>query len=132
MKPGYNFIESRAIQEGKVKVFKDRLSIVEFIRRVKDERGLPLDVTVLGLDQLLYSAENREEISRYIKDLLIEKVNFLMRRNICVEFILEGSLEQWQHPIVRFNDEDLDLYKIFGTMERVDVNHFFAELNIQS
>lgn len=132
MEVGYNLIERKSVETGKYKLFEEKMSIIEFLRRVREKEDIPLDVTIIGFDQLLFSAEDREEISRYIRDLLIERINFLMNKNPCIQILVDGSLEQWQKPIIRLNNEDLDIYTIFGKMERKDVNWFYTGINIQS
>ena len=132
MDVGFNLIEEKSIESGKVELFENKMSIIQFLRKVSRMEDIPLDVSIIGFDQLLFSAVDRKEMTKYIRDLLIEKVNFLLNKSPCVQIIVDGSLEQWQKPIIRLNNEDLDVYTIFGKMERRDVNWFYTGLNIQS
>jgi hypothetical protein len=132
MDVGFNLVEEKSIESGKVELFEDKMSILEFLRKVSRMEDIPLDISIIGFDQLLFSADDRREMTEYIRDLLIEKVNFLLNKSPCIQIIVDGSLEQWQKPIIRLNNEDLDVYTIFGKMERRDVNWFYTSLNIQS
>ena len=132
MDVGFNLVEEKSIESGKVELFENKMSIIQFLRKVLRMEDIPLDVSIIGFDQLLFSADDRKEMTKYIRDLLIEKVNFLLNKSPCIQIIVDGSLEQWQKPIIRLNNEDLDVYTIFGKMERRDVNWFYTGLNIQS
>ena len=58
---GFNIIEKK---EHSKQIFKDRMSVVEFLRKVYREEKLPLNFAVFGIDNFLYYSEEPEKISR--------------------------------------------------------------------
>lgn len=132
MEIGFNIIERK---EYRNKIFPDRLSIIEFLREVLREEKLPYNIAVFGLEELFYQAEDTEEISRYISNLLQDAANFLVRRNYIIQIVIEGELfviETYERPRVKYKNKEFLLYPIFGKVKQVDLKHFIAPLNLQS
>ena len=132
MEIGFNIIERR---EYRNQIFPDRLSIIEFLRKVLREERLPYNIAVFGLEELLYQAEDIEEISRYISNLLQDAANFLVRGNYIIQIVIEGELfvvETYERPRVKYKNKEFLLYPIFGKVKQVDLKHFIAPLNLQS
>lgn len=132
MEIGFNIVERR---EYRNQIFPDRLSIIEFLKKVLREKRLPYNIAVFGLEELLYQAKDIEEISRYISNLLQDAANFLVRGNYIIQIVIEGELfvvETYERPRVKYKNKEFLLYPIFGKVKQVDLKHFIAPLNLQS
>ena len=127
---GFNIIE-----RGDPEIFEDKLSITEFLRKIREEERLPYNFAVTGLDTLLYSAEDREETEKYIRTLLQDVANFLVAGNYIIQVVVEGDLyvvESYERPRVRYKGEEILLYPVFGRVKQIDIKHFLAPLNLLS
>jgi hypothetical protein len=127
---GFNIIEKT-----NPKIFQEKLSIIEFLRKIRKEEKLPFNFAVIGLDALLYYAEDREKISKYIRDMLQDHANFLTTGNYIIQIIIEGTLrvvESSERPRVQYKEEEFLLYPIFGRVKQIDLKHFLAPLNLLS
>ena len=58
------------------KFFKYKLSIVEFLKKVYRNEKITLNITVIGLDNLLYHSINYEILSKKVRSLLQDVANF--------------------------------------------------------
>lgn len=129
---GFHIIERKEYSD---QVFKERMSIVEFLRQVKREEKLPINFAVLGLDNMLYYAENPNELSKKIRFLLQDAANFLVRGNYIIQIVIESKIEiveSSERPRIIYKEKEFHLYPIFGRVKQVDVKHFIAPLNLQS
>ena len=129
---GFNIIEKKEYSD---QIFKDRMSIVEFLRQVYREEELPLNLAVFGIESLLYYSEEPEKVSREIRNLLQDAANFLVRGNYIIQIVVEGKIEiveSFERPIINYKDASFLLYPIFGRVKQVDSKHFIAPLNLQS
>ncbi|RLI08131.1 hypothetical protein DRO24_01775 [Candidatus Bathyarchaeota archaeon] len=132
MNIGFNIIEKREYPD---KIFKERVSIIEFLRKVLKESKLPYNFAVFGLEALLYHAEDMDEISRYIRNLLQDKTNFLVRGNYIIQMAIDGKIEvveTYERPRIKYKDKEFLIYPIFGRVKQIDLKHFIAPLNLQS
>jgi len=127
---GFNIIET-----GNTEIFDEKLSIIEFLRKISKEERLPYNFAVTGLVTLLYYAEDREETEKYIRTHLEDAANFLFAGNYIIQVVVEGDLyvvESYERPRVRYRGEEILLYPIFGRVKQLDVKHFLAPLNLLS
>jgi len=127
---GFNIIE-----RGDPEIFDDKLSIIEFLRKIIEEERLPYNFAVTGLDTLFYYAEDREETEKYIRTLLQDVANFLVAGNYIIQVVVEGDLyvvESYERPRVRYKGEEILLYPVFGRVKQIDIKHFLAPLNLLS
>ncbi len=132
MNIGFNIIEKKEYSN---QIFKDKISIVEFLRQVQREEKLPLNFAVFGIDSLLYFCEEPEKISRKIRDLLQDAANFLVRGNYIIQIVVEGKIEiveSSERPKINYKNKQFLLYPIFGRVKQVDLKHFIAPLNLLS
>lgn len=130
MREGFNIIDKKNPD-----LFDKKVSILGFIRMLNAEEKLPRDFAVVGLDALLYYAENREETARYIRRILENAANLLATGHYIIQVVMEGDLyvvESFERPRVRYNGEEIHLNPVFGRVRQLDVNYFLAPLNIQS
>lgn len=129
---GFNIIEKKEYEN---QVFKDKMSIIEFLRNVYREEKFPDNVAVFGLDTMLYFSSEPEKLSRKIRDLLQDAANFLVRGNYIIQIIIDGKIEiveSSERPRIKYKEKELLLYPIFGRVKQVDLKHFIAPLNLQS
>ncbi len=129
---GFNIMEKKEYSN---QVFKERMSIVEFLRQVYREEKLPLNLAVFGIESLLYYSEEPDKISRKIRNLLQDAANFLVRGNYIIQIVVEGKIEiveTSEKPRINYKDKQILLYPIFGRVKQVDLKHFIAPLNLQS
>lgn len=127
---GYHVVDAEALEDGDE--FEERMSVVEFLRRVDDMSNLPYDIAVYGLDSYLLGAEDPEEISAFIHDILAERVNFLMTNNPRVQFVVD-NVEYWNEPVLPDGDERIELNTIFrGSLEQVGPGWYSSNLNVTS
>ena len=127
---GYHIVNEEALEDGDR--FEEKMSVVEFLRRVDDMSDLSYDIAVYGLDSFLRAAENPEEISEFIHDILAERVNFLMTNNPRVQFVV-GNVEYWDEPVLPDGDDRIELNTIFsGSLEQVGPGWYSSNLNVTS
>lgn len=123
------------VQKNNPEIFPRRTSIIRFLRGLKKGEEFPRDFAVLGVDSLIFYAEDKEEISKYIRNTLADNANQLVSKNYIIQIVIEGDLEvieDAEKPIVKYQNESFSLYNIFGRMKRIDLEQFLAPLNIQS
>lgn len=127
---GYHVVNEEALDDDDE--FDERMSIVEFLRRVDEMDDLPYDIAVVGLDSYLRGAENSEEISEFIHDILSERVNFLMTNNPRVQFVVD-NVEYWDEPVLPDDDDRIELNTIFrGSLEQMGPGWYSSNLNVTS
>lgn len=130
MDRGFNIIEKTNPE-----IFADKISIIEFLRKIREEQQLPYNFALTGLDTLLYFVEDREELAKHIRTLLQDAANFLVRGNYIIQVVLDGELyvvESYERPRLRYKGAEIVLYPIFGRVKQLDLKHFLAPLNLQS
>jgi hypothetical protein len=116
-------------------IFKEKISIIQFLKDLNKGKKFPPDFAVLGLDTLLYYADDRERIAKYIRNLLQDNANQLVAGNYIVQIIVEGDIkvvESDERPRVVYKNEEFPLYPIIGRVKRLDLKHFHAPLNLLS
>ena len=127
---GFNIIEKTNPE-----IFKEKMSIIEFLRKVRKEEKLPNNFAVTGLDTLLYYTKDKEKVSKYIRNTLQDHANFLVRGNYIIQIVMEGTLhivETYERPRVKYKDQEFLIFTIFGRVKQIDLKHFLAPLNLTS
>lgn len=127
---GYHVVARDAIN--KDNTFDNKMSVVEFLRRVEYMGDIPYDVTVHGLDSYLRGADDPEAVCDYIHQLLSERVNYLLNKNPIVQFVVD-DIEYWDEPVLPDGKNRIRLNDIFhGTLEQEGANWFSSNLNVTS
>ncbi|MBE0477819.1 hypothetical protein IBX65_01700 [Candidatus Aerophobetes bacterium] len=127
---GFNIIDKNNPQ-----IFKEKISIIQFLKDLRDEKRFPRDFAVYGLDALLYYAKDRTEIAQYVRNILQDNANQLVAGNYIIQIVIEGNLEVVEtdeRPRVVYKNEEFYLYPVTGRVKRLDLKHFYAPLNLQS
>jgi uncharacterized protein YihD (DUF1040 family) len=123
------------IQKNNPYIFKDKISIIQFLKDLSDGKGFPRDFAVYGLDTLLYYASDRDEVAKYIRNILQDYANHLVAGNYIIQLVIEGDIkvvESDERPRVVYKNEEFHLYPVIGRVKRLDLKHFHAPLNLQS
>lgn len=127
---GFNIIEKT-----NPRIFEEKISIIEFLRKIRKQEKFPYNFAITGLDTLLYYSEDREKVSKYIREILQDHANFLVTGNYIIQVVIEGTLyivESSERPRVRYKEKEFLLYPIFGRVKQIDLKHFLAPLNLLS
>lgn len=128
---GYHVMSTEAAEEHGT---YDELSIVEFLRRVERREGLPLDVTVTGLDHYLAASDDSEAVAEYVHTVLRDRVNFILNQNPVVQFVVD-DVEYWDGPgpVLSIDETDIRLVTIFGgSFSQEGPGWYAGEFNVQS
>lgn len=127
---GFNIIE-----KSNPDIFKEKISIIQFLKDLSEGKRFPRDFAVCGLDSLLYYAEDREEIAKYIRNILQDNANHLVAGSYIIQLVMEGDIkvvESDERPRLVYKNEEFHLYPVIGRVKRLDLKHFHAPLNLQS
>ncbi len=127
---GFNIIERRDPH-----IFKEKISIIQFLKDLAGSKRFPRDFAIYGLDNLLYYAQDREEIAKYVRNILQDNANQLVARSYIIQIIIEGNLkvvESDERPIVVYKNEEFSLYPVVGRVKRLDRKYFYVPLNLLS
>jgi len=131
---GYNFITRSAINCGDAKEFRQILSIIEFLRRVKAHELRPGEYTVFGLGELFTRFGcSIEQVSQLLLDILNDSSvkNRLDGSGSVVQFIINGELVTGRYLSMRVEEQEIPLTPIFGTMlKQLSKNHYHAGFSI--
>ncbi|RLE09568.1 hypothetical protein DRJ04_09800 [Candidatus Aerophobetes bacterium] len=123
------------IHKSNPNIFKEKFSIIQFLKDLMNGKKFHPDFAVYGLDSLLYYAEGRDEIAKYIRNILQDNANHLVAGNYIVQIVIEGDIkvvESDERPKVVYKNEEFHLYPVIGRVKRLDLKHFHAPLNLQS
>jgi len=129
---GFNIIEKSRYR---THIFKEKISIIGFLREIYRENRLPPNISIFGLEELLYSAENLEEISKKIRELLQDAANFFIKGNYIFQIVIAGKIEvveSSERPRIKYKDKEILIYPILGRVKQLDLKHFIAPLNLLS
>ena len=116
-------------------IFREKISIIQFLKDLSYGERFPRDFAVFGLDSLLYYAEDRDEIARYIRNILQDNANYLVAGSYIIQLVMEGDIkivESDERPRIIYKNEEFHLYPVIGRVKRLDLKHFHAPLNLQS
>jgi hypothetical protein len=125
MDVGYNLVERELIGK-EFEEIEERMSIVEFLRRLLRRQDVGEKISVVGLDELLFS---NERVASYIRDLLVSSTGLLWDR--IVQFLIYGSLVLDREPKIRYRGKEIRLTPIFGNrlVPRTS-GYFYSPFNI--
>lgn len=130
---GYNFVEYGHLQINDILSSMEQISIIQFLQLLSRKKQIPPDLVVRGLVDLLHASHDEREVSRMIKTILVDSVNELIVRNPIILFVVQGDLQTWEHPIIKYQGDKILLRPIFGgSLKQVGVHHYHAEINVLS
>jgi hypothetical protein len=108
MEVGYNLVERKLLGK-EFEEIEERMSIVEFLRRLLRGKDVGDKVSAVGLDELL---SLNERVVSYIRDLLVRSTGLLWGR--IIQFPIDGSLVLNREPKIRYRGKEIRLTPIFG------------------
>jgi hypothetical protein len=125
MEVGYNLVERKHLGK-EFEEISEKISIIEFLRRLQREQALELKISVVGLDELLLSGD---KISSYVRSLLVKSTGILW--NHIIQFPIDGELVLNREPKIKYRGREISLTPIFGNrlMPKAD-GYFYSPFNI--
>jgi predicted regulator of amino acid metabolism with ACT domain len=125
MEVGYNLVERKLVGE-KFEEIKEKMSIVEFLRRLKQKQPINQTIAVTGFEEILLTGE---ETAGYIRRILSTSVNQL--RAHIVQLIIDGSLIINTEPKIKVPTQEIRLTPIFGNrLTMKTIGYFHSPPNI--
>lgn len=122
---GYNLVE-RELLGKQFPRYEEVMSIVEFLRKIKQASELPAKFIVSGLDYFLLYAEDRREAGRFLRETVREAGSFLLRYNPVVVFEVERIIQDAEPRLV-LDEQDLPLAPVFADrLTQADADYFYA------
>lgn len=125
MEVGYNLVERKLVGK-EFEVINEKMSIIEFLRRLRKGQVIEKKISVVGLDELMLSGN---EISSYIRSLLVESTGILWNR--IIQFPVDGDLVLNREPKIKYRGREISLTPIFGNrLVPKATGYFYAPFNI--
>ncbi len=119
MEVGYNLVERKMIGK-EFEEIKDKISILEFLRRLHRRQTINQRIAVTGLEEALLAGE---ETAKYIRKILIDSTSKL--RNHIIQFPINGELILNREPKIRYKAKEASLAPIFGNRIKLKTVGFF-------
>jgi len=108
MEVGYNLIERKLIGK-EYEEIKDKISIIEFLRRLKRKQKINQKISVTGLEEALLTGT---KTPTYIRRIL--KASTSRLRNHIIQIQIKGELTLNRQPKIRYKGREIPLTPIFG------------------
>jgi hypothetical protein len=108
MEVGYNLIERKLIGKGFEEI-EDKISVIEFLRRLRQKQTINQKIAVTGLEEALLAVE---EIAKYVRKILLDSTNML--RTHIIQFPINGELILNREPKIKYKAKEVSLTPIFG------------------
>ena len=125
MDVGYNLIEAKLIGK-EFEEIKERISIIEFFRRLQRKQMISQKISVGGLGDALLTGK---ETLRYIRKVLTSSTNML--RTHIIQFPIHGELTLNREPKMRYKAREISLTPIFGNRIKLKtIGYFHSPPNI--
>jgi len=125
MEVGYNIVEKSLIGK-EFESIEEKISIIEFLRRLHRKKPVNRKIAVIGLEEALLTGE---ETARYIRRTLVNSTSTL-RTNI-IQFQINGELILDKEPKIRYKSKEISLTPIFGNrIKPKTIGYFHSPPNI--
>ena len=125
MEVGYNLVERKLVGK-EFEVINEKISIIDFLRRLRKGQAIKEKISVVGLDELMLSGG---EISSYIRSLLVESTGILWNR--IIQFPVDGDLVLNREPKIKYRGREISLTPIFGNrLVPKAAGYFYSQFNI--
>jgi len=122
---GYNIIEKRLIGE-KYEKLEKKMSIIEFLRRLRTKEPIDRAVMVVGFEDLLLTGKDTID---YVRRIL--SVSASQLRNHIIQLPVNGELILDREPKIRIGSREVGLTPIFGVKLEVKApGYFYSPPNI--
>ena len=125
MEVGYNLIERKLIGK-EFEEIEDKISIIEFLRRLREKQTINQRIAVTGLEELLLAGV---ETARYIRKILVGCTSML--RAHIIQFPINGELVLNREPKITYKAKEVSIAPIFGNRIRPKtIGYFHSPPNI--
>ncbi|MCR8454635.1 MAG: hypothetical protein NDP13_06585 [Crenarchaeota archaeon] len=125
MEVGYNIVEKSLVGK-EFENIEEKISIIEFLRRLYRKQPVNRKIAVIGLEEALLAGE---ETARYIRRILVDST-YMLRTNI-IQFQINGELILDKEPKIRYRSKEINLIPIFGNrIKPKTVGYFHSPPNI--
>jgi hypothetical protein len=125
MEVGYNLIERKSIGK-EFEEIEEKMSIIEFLRRLHRKQNINPKISVTGLEEALLTGT---ETARYIRRMLIKSIATL--RTYIIQFPINGELTLNKEPKIRYRSKEISLTPIFGNrIKPLTIGFFHSPPNI--
>lgn len=125
MEVGYNLVEENLIGE-KYERIEDRMSIIEFLRRLRSNKEIKRTIAVIGFDDILFHGE---DVAEYIHDILSRSASRL--RNYVIQLPVQGELRLNTEPKIKHRGREISLTPVFGSrLKPIAPGYFYSPPNI--
>jgi len=128
MEVGYNLVERKLIG-GEYEEIKDKMSIIEFLRRLirgQTPNLTNLRISVTGFEEALLSGT---ETATYIRRILKDSTSRL--RNHIIQIPIDGELILNRQPKIKYRGREIPLTPIFGNrIKPKTVGYYHSPPNI--
>lgn len=134
MDVGFNLIDEAHGSKEEYEKIENSISLIAFLRKVrKKELKKAEEVRITGLTQFLYKSEDWKEAGSYVREVLLEHVNYLNRISPVIQLEVKGVLEEWGNiPKLTYRAKEFEMNRIFGSMVQKEEGYFWQEINISS
>jgi len=125
MEVGYNLIERKMVGKDFEEI-EDKISIIEFLRKLHRRQTINQRIAVTGLEEALLSGE---ETVRYIRKILVDSTGML--RAHIIQFPINGEIVLNREPKIRYKAKEVSITPIFGNRIRPKaIGYFHSPPNI--
>ncbi len=128
MEVGYNLVERKLIG-GEYEEIKDKMSIIEFLRRLirgQTPNLTNLRISVTGFEEALLSGT---KTATYIRRIL--KASTSRLRNHIIQIPINGELTLNRQPKIRYRGREIPLTPIFGNRIKLKtIGYYHSPPNI--
>jgi len=125
MEVGYNFVERKLLGK-EFEEIEEKMSIVEFLRRLNRKHAIDQKISVTGFEEALLT---EGDAANYIRKILKTSISILRTR--IMQFPINGELTLNREPKIRFKSRELSLTPIFGNrIKPKTIGYFHSPPNI--
>jgi hypothetical protein len=125
MEVGYNLIERKLVGKGFEEI-EDKISIIEFLRRLRGRQTISQKIAVTGLEEALLAGE---ETARYIRKILVDSTSML--RAHIIQFPINGEIVLNREPKIKYKVKEVSIVPIFGNkIKPKTIGYFYSPPNI--
>jgi len=119
MEVGYNLVEKNLLGK-KFEEISEKMSIIEFFRRVNRKQPIKQMIAITGLDEFLSSGEEAERFTRFLLSTSASQL-----RTHVIQFIIDGYLVMNAEPKIKLLSHEIRLIPIFGNRLTMKVVGYF-------
>ena len=105
-----------------------KMSIIQLLRDVKDDRNIPNDIAVVGLDTLLISSKNSRESTKYLTAMLRTNNKRFREQENTFLFIPQNELYENSDIYCKIGEKQVSISPVFASrLQILDVGVYHAD-----